>query len=388
MQRNYNKQQHRDHLNDSNILKFNIKHLLERCTIIAYNTRKKELHTYTKLQKYWRVKLQLHLCFENHATSTAPGILEGLGTRRRHVVESSWNVIAHGDAWEGKCRGNWRMEWVASTLDTTSERRVSSITTADAHISAASSRLNWRPRRFKWTRPFRRKKKSGFCACAITFQTQSTFHAQAALPLGEKTQVCIGWAAGRATLPVWTLRRKEGSLEPPKRLTWAVSLCLFRWLVAVTNKPHRQLFQDVAPTDVAGSDFCNDRTFQDRRSEARTHISSISNHRITPHHRRVKFLAQRIPNIRQYVKVSLIIFTKRAEQRGPPAPTCILETPRCNVDWFIGKCGWSLLWFVLAPPVKCRLVPWNGSWLSAPLIYWTHPISVTSKSTTRRRWIT
>jgi len=54
---------------------------------------------------------------------------------------------------------------------TTSERGVSSITNADAHTSAASSRLNWRPRRFKWIRPFRRKTKSGFCACAITFQT-------------------------------------------------------------------------------------------------------------------------------------------------------------------------------------------------------------------------
>ena len=32
------------------------------------------------------------------------------------LLESSWNVMAHGDAWEGKCRGNWRMEWVASTL--------------------------------------------------------------------------------------------------------------------------------------------------------------------------------------------------------------------------------------------------------------------------------
>jgi len=30
------------------------------------------------------------------------------------------------------------------------------------------------PRRFKWTLPFRRKTKFGFCACAITFQTQST----------------------------------------------------------------------------------------------------------------------------------------------------------------------------------------------------------------------
>jgi hypothetical protein len=28
--------------------------------------------------------------------------------------------------------------------------------------------------RFKWTRPFRRKTKSGFCACAVIFQTQST----------------------------------------------------------------------------------------------------------------------------------------------------------------------------------------------------------------------
>jgi len=67
------------------------------------------------------------------------------------------------------------MEWVASTLDTTSEHGVSSITTADAHTSAASSRLIWSPCRFKWTRPFGRKTKSGFCACAITFQTRSTY---------------------------------------------------------------------------------------------------------------------------------------------------------------------------------------------------------------------
>ena len=94
--------------------------------------------------------------------------------RQLNSVESSWNVMAHGDGREVKRRGNWRMDWVASTLHTTSEHVVSSITTADAHTSAVSSRLNWRPRRFKWTRPFRRKTKSGFCACAITFQTQST----------------------------------------------------------------------------------------------------------------------------------------------------------------------------------------------------------------------
>jgi len=95
----------------------------------------------------------------------------------RSEVESIWNVMAHGDAREGKWRGNWRMEWVASTLYNTSEHGVCSITTittADAHTSTASNRLNWRPRRFKWTRSFRRKTKSGFCACAITFQTDST----------------------------------------------------------------------------------------------------------------------------------------------------------------------------------------------------------------------
>ena len=94
--------------------------------------------------------------------------------RLNGAVESSRNEMAHGDAREGKWRGNWRMEWVASTLHTTSELGVSSISVTDAHTSAASSRLNWRLYRFKWTRPFRRKTKSGFCLCAITFQTQST----------------------------------------------------------------------------------------------------------------------------------------------------------------------------------------------------------------------
>jgi len=66
----------------------------------------------------------------------------------KYLVDSSWNVMAHGDAREGNWRGKWRMEWEASTLHTTSEHAVSSITTADAHNSAASSRLNWRPCRF------------------------------------------------------------------------------------------------------------------------------------------------------------------------------------------------------------------------------------------------
>ena len=75
--------------------------------------------------------------------------------RNNYEVESSLNEMAHDDARERKWRGNWRMQWVASTFYTTSEHGVSSITTADAHTSAASCRQNWR--RFKWTRPFRAK---------------------------------------------------------------------------------------------------------------------------------------------------------------------------------------------------------------------------------------
>jgi hypothetical protein len=90
------------------------------------------------------------------------------------IRKTSCNVMSQGDAREGKWKGNWRMEWVASTLHTTSEHGGSSNTTANAHIPAASSRLNWCPRLFKWTRPFRRRTKSGFYACAITFKLTST----------------------------------------------------------------------------------------------------------------------------------------------------------------------------------------------------------------------
>ena len=102
----------------------------------------------------------------------------------------------HGDARKGKWRGNWRMEWVASTLHTTSEHGVSSITTTDAHTSTASNQLTWRPRWFKWTRQFRRKAKSGFCPCAITFKLASTtllptFRDNVSVP--SKTNSWISW---------------------------------------------------------------------------------------------------------------------------------------------------------------------------------------------------
>jgi len=66
------------------------------------------------------------------------------------------------------------MEWVASSLALYIGTRSIQLLSADLHSSAASSRLNWHPRRFKWTRPFRWKTKSGFCTCAVTFRTCCT----------------------------------------------------------------------------------------------------------------------------------------------------------------------------------------------------------------------
>ena len=94
---------------------------------------------------------------------------------REHQTElqSSWNVMAHGNAQEEKWRGHKRMEWVTTKRHMTAEHRLARQYTlqAEVHSSPASSRLNWCPRRFKWIRPFRRKTKSGVYAYAITFQT-------------------------------------------------------------------------------------------------------------------------------------------------------------------------------------------------------------------------
>jgi hypothetical protein len=141
-------------------------------------------HTHTRARAHTQmISLLYHFevsyhfpefCVWNTSELLSSNVITVLASAVATCVESNWNVMAHGDARVGKWRGNWRMEWVASTLHTTSDHGVSSITTADAHTSAASSRLNWHPRRFKWTHQFRRKTKSAFRACAITFQTQST----------------------------------------------------------------------------------------------------------------------------------------------------------------------------------------------------------------------
>jgi len=83
----------------------------------------------------------LHL----HCLPNSTWVILESHSRTEHVVHSSWNVMAHRGARDGKWRGNWRIEWVTSTLHTTSVHGVSSITAADLCTSAAGSRMNWRP---------------------------------------------------------------------------------------------------------------------------------------------------------------------------------------------------------------------------------------------------
>ena len=82
--------------------------------------------------------------------------------------------MAHGDAREGKWRGNWRKEWVASTH--TLPRNTVYPVLLPLMRTPRLPAVDWTDasRRFKWTRPFRRNTKSVFCACAITFQLAST----------------------------------------------------------------------------------------------------------------------------------------------------------------------------------------------------------------------
>jgi len=88
-------------------------------------------------------------------------------------VKSSWSVMAHGDARVGevkeKLANGVGSQYPLHYLGTWC---VSSITTADAHNSAASSRLNWRPRAdLNGLDRFAERRNLVFCACAITFQT-------------------------------------------------------------------------------------------------------------------------------------------------------------------------------------------------------------------------
>ena len=91
------------------------------------------------------------------------------------MVELVRNLVAHGDAREGKWRWNWRMEWVASTL--TRPPNVVSIHHYYrwcAHLGCQQSTELTPPTDLNGLVPFGGKTKSGFCACAITFRTSYT----------------------------------------------------------------------------------------------------------------------------------------------------------------------------------------------------------------------
>jgi len=165
-------------------LRYNLLSIIKRDSISNMAKKKVYFNTFNVFHIQYCILFLPWMCFALYSsTNIAVNSIDYIWN-----VESSWNVMAHGDAQEGKWRGNWQMEWVANTLHTTSERGVSSITTGDVHTSAASSRLNWRTRRFKWTRPFCRKTKSGFCACAITFQMQSAYWC------AETTDCTLHWS--------------------------------------------------------------------------------------------------------------------------------------------------------------------------------------------------
>ena len=111
----------------------------------------------------------------NHITKWSDwGVMQHVTQDNVPVVDSSWKC--DGIRWRtgGEVKGKL-MNGVGSQYSSHYLRTwcIQHYYRWCAHLGCASSRLNWRPRQFKLTRSFRRKTKSGFCACAITFQLAS-----------------------------------------------------------------------------------------------------------------------------------------------------------------------------------------------------------------------
>jgi hypothetical protein len=116
-----------------------------------------------------------------------------------HTISFSCRVHLKPDGtrWRtgGEVKGKLANGVGSQYAHTASEHGVSGVTNADAHTSAASSRLNWRPRRFKWICLFRQKTKSGFCVCAVTFQMHYTMWTSKSKQNSQHQSVghCIFW---------------------------------------------------------------------------------------------------------------------------------------------------------------------------------------------------
>ena len=93
------------------------------------------------------------------------------------AVEAIWNVMAHVDVRCGELKGELANgvgnQYPSHYLGTCC---IQHYYRWCAHLGCQQSTELTPTDRFKWTRPFRRKTKYGFCACAITFQTESTLN--------------------------------------------------------------------------------------------------------------------------------------------------------------------------------------------------------------------
>jgi len=81
-----------------------------------------------------------------------------------------WHTVTHGRKREGETG-----EWSGYPVLFTPPRNMVYPALLPLMLTPRLPVVDWTdaPLRFKWTCPFRRKTKSGFCVCAITFQTQS-----------------------------------------------------------------------------------------------------------------------------------------------------------------------------------------------------------------------
>ena len=129
--------------------------------------------------------------------------------------------MAYGEAREEKWKGKRRMEWVASThalyRNTVDPALLPLMRTP--RLPAADWTVH--PHRYKWTRPFRWKTKSGFCACVITFR----FHSN------TRQSENVRWE---------TLSKQSaslvGQLTPPAvRETASVQYISVRWAASVVD---------------------------------------------------------------------------------------------------------------------------------------------------------
>jgi len=148
------------------------------------------------------------------------------------LVEWKRNLVAHGDAREEKWRGKRRMEWVVKQssvwLGTVHPVLLQSFS-PDPHSKKSSTLLNWHPRRYKWTRPFRWKTESGFCACAITFRFHSTGITWGGVGRGRIDGVSILRLVKRVFCTLFSLYHPKNRLEN-------ISIFYFPFLNSVVEK--------------------------------------------------------------------------------------------------------------------------------------------------------